>query len=441
METITLQKDAPPQMDNSLIVDNDQRLVKIWGSVEVNDSQGEKLPIHPYFDRIMPMIMDRGGVITYGPDNMHTDIVVGKALNYGFGMHPELGEEGVWLLVKVHNSYPTDDEAWEQLKKGELMLSFSGKGYKSFQMSELEPEKVVNVFEGYSFALVPRGANPGANIIEVNRMAKSDSEEHRCKECGRDHKIKSDDGGIIMIEAPNDREAERMARELPAVRQGKWKISQVIRPSPGSNRYYIEYETVTFRKSEESVKTETDVKLISENSLNVINNMHGGNSMEAATDATINYVTRSDFEAFQKSMTDSMSAISKSIEQLVKSVAARKAEDEDDKKEHEMEMEKKKADSYEENLKPLDDKKVGKAEVSTPQIEAEVVKVLKSMGYVSTTPRPAAGPTPDPERVAKSEKIDYLKIAKDNSWEKIKDASVNGFKSGRTMEEFLNGGY
>lgn len=168
MEAVTIQK--PKQID---FVDKDQRIFKVWGTVDIKDKQNERLQVRPYFDRVMPIIMKRGGVITFG----HTDQQCAKILNYEIKENPETGSDGVLLTVHMFDDYDSDDRVWDGIKSGVLpAVSFKGAGVVD-QFSGMDADKVVKVLEGYGFAIVDRPANPEALVTEVNYLAKSDVEK------------------------------------------------------------------------------------------------------------------------------------------------------------------------------------------------------------------------------------------------------------------------
>lgn len=171
----TMQTMRPKQTE--FIVDENDRIFKVFGTVDIVDKQNERLKVHPYFDKIMPKIMKRGGVITAG----HTDQQCGKILNYEFTADEVTGLDGVLLTVQMFDDYDTDDSIWNAIKSGELpAVSFKGRGEADIDWSQInmeDTEKVVKVFEGYGFAIVPNPANPRAVVTEINYLAKSGIKE------------------------------------------------------------------------------------------------------------------------------------------------------------------------------------------------------------------------------------------------------------------------
>ena len=74
----TLEKKVG-QLDKAEILNDNDRIFKLWGTVEVIDKDGELLPIDE-FKKVMPLIMKRGGNLI----DSHSNRVIGKILNYEF---------------------------------------------------------------------------------------------------------------------------------------------------------------------------------------------------------------------------------------------------------------------------------------------------------------------------------------------------------------------
>lgn len=171
-ETILISK--PKQLDKTEILNEEDRLFKAWGSVEVRDVDGDLLPMSE-FKKIMPLIADRGGVIM----DSHSNRQVAKMINYEFKEH-DSGKEGVLLTCKVFKNYSGDDEVWEEVKSGNYTgLSFGGRSSSREVKFEkgMEVTNILRGIEGYEFSLVKSPANKSALITEVNYLAKSDSGE------------------------------------------------------------------------------------------------------------------------------------------------------------------------------------------------------------------------------------------------------------------------
>lgn len=171
--------EKPMQMDSAEILNEEERMFKSWATVEIKDVDGELLPMKE-FKKIMPIMLDRGGVLMDSHSNRH----VGKIINYEFKEHPESGEEGVYVTCKVFKDYNFDDMVWEGVKKGFYTgLSFGGIGNnKSFSYEKgMDVTKVLGGIEGFEFSLVQSPANKGALIKEVNYLAKSEKEKREIK--------------------------------------------------------------------------------------------------------------------------------------------------------------------------------------------------------------------------------------------------------------------
>lgn len=84
-----------------------------WGSVEVVDSQGDKISMEDLKQK-MPIVMRRGGVILYGHSNRH----VGRLTKYNFQNKDVDGEAvpGILLDGQIFNDYKIDDMAWEAIQ-------------------------------------------------------------------------------------------------------------------------------------------------------------------------------------------------------------------------------------------------------------------------------------------------------------------------------------
>jgi hypothetical protein len=163
----------PTQVPKIEIHDENARIVKGFGTVDVFDNANERLPIDE-FKRIMPVIMKRGGLIM----NRHTNQSVAKILNYEFKMKdtPVGPREGVYLTTEVFKDFGSDDQVWADIKKGEVEgFSFGGKNNREeLDFSKGLTQKVLKELEGFEFSYVPKGCNKEATIEEVNFIAKED---------------------------------------------------------------------------------------------------------------------------------------------------------------------------------------------------------------------------------------------------------------------------
>lgn len=169
----TLAEGMPRQFE---ILDEDERIIAGYASVEVLDSHGDIIPIEE-LERAMYSLMDRGGLILYG----HSNKPVGKILRWEVRKHPEVDAKALWIVAKIFKSYPLDDEVWRLIKEGQLRgFSIGGQGVKEKRVLKdgADPSlpKEVNVVRNLNLleiSVVPTPANPLATIEAVNYLAKS----------------------------------------------------------------------------------------------------------------------------------------------------------------------------------------------------------------------------------------------------------------------------
>lgn len=157
----------PKQFNEMEIFDKNDRLVRAWGSVEMIDEDNQVIPINE-IKRIMPVLMDRGGDVM----DTHSNRKIGKIINYEF--MDKAGKPAILLTLKVFDDYQTDDEVWEAIKRQEYRgVSFGGRFHaKVSDLNGIKPVEILKKLEGFEFSVVPMPANKGANITEVNFLAK-----------------------------------------------------------------------------------------------------------------------------------------------------------------------------------------------------------------------------------------------------------------------------
>jgi len=168
-------KSKPTQFE---IVDEDERLVSGWASVEVVDLQGDIVPISE-LKRAMYKFMDRGGFIMYG----HSNKPVGKVLQWEVEKFPGTDVYGIKFVAKIFKDYPIDDEVWKLIKAGELRGFSIGAQAKEEKMM-LKDEKsglpkevgVLHDLNLMEISICKEPANPLAIVEEVNYFAKSADE-------------------------------------------------------------------------------------------------------------------------------------------------------------------------------------------------------------------------------------------------------------------------
>lgn len=155
-----------------------------WGSVEVKDSQSDKLPIDG-LKKIMPTYMQRGSPIMFGHSNRH----VGKILKYDFRDKNVTGKKipGLWLEGLIFNNYKIDDQAWESIQlakstaKPVLSLGATPVGEAKYECEDNECFRKFDDLQIYEFTVTDlvrgqQGANPEATVDKIS-LAKADKEK------------------------------------------------------------------------------------------------------------------------------------------------------------------------------------------------------------------------------------------------------------------------
>ncbi len=204
----------PVQVPVDELHDENARIVKGWGTVDVFDKAGERLPMKE-FKRIMPIIMKRGGLIM----NRHTNQPVAKILNYEFKdkITKEGTKEGVYLTTEAFNDFKSDADVWKGIKDDEIQgFSFGGRNNKEeLDFSQGLTRKVLKDLEGFEFSYVPKGCNQEATIEEINYIAKEDTEEgETSNDSGHYHLYKIDSSGDGKTLGTLPREAEDHIHEI-----------------------------------------------------------------------------------------------------------------------------------------------------------------------------------------------------------------------------------
>jgi len=177
-ESILTVKSKPAQFE---IVDEDERLVSGFASVEVIDLQGDIVPISE-MKKAMYKFMDRGGSIMYG----HSNKPIGKVLQWEVEKFPGSDVYGIKFVAKIFKDYQFDDEVWKLIKSGELKGFSIGAQAKEKKMmlkdeSSGLPKEVgvlhdLNLME---ISVCKEPANPLAIVEEVNYFAKSADEKKK----------------------------------------------------------------------------------------------------------------------------------------------------------------------------------------------------------------------------------------------------------------------
>lgn len=168
------------------IHNENQRIFKCWGSVEVKDRHGEIIPAEEVY-KIMDIWMDRGAPIQFN----HTNRKVGVGLNW----QPleKNGKPGVLITAKIYDHYAEDDDVWNGIKKGEFEgLSIGG---KSYSREPTEEGTILRGLIGYEFSVVRNCGNQEATFETINMLAKSEKMDKK--------EVKKEDN-LVVDEQPTD---------------------------------------------------------------------------------------------------------------------------------------------------------------------------------------------------------------------------------------------
>lgn len=168
------------QLAHDLIINEDDRIVEGWVSVELKDNQKDIVPLNELYKALLKS-MDR----TLTINDTHTNLTVGKVLNFWFEEHPSLKKDdgssarGIKAHYKIHKDYEIDHKVWEEIKTGKRTgLSIGGLSYKNEKV--FDGEDVVSSRKNLyipEISSVLKPANPYAVNDGVNLIAKESKEE------------------------------------------------------------------------------------------------------------------------------------------------------------------------------------------------------------------------------------------------------------------------
>ncbi len=170
--------DKAEQFPIDEILNKDDRIVRGWATVEVKDSQGERIPIEGELKRVMNTWMMRGGVIS----DTHSNRQVGKGLNWKIEKHPDSGKQGIIIDYQIFKDYSIDNEVWDEIVSGKRKgLSFGGRALNKPKIKDdsYSGEKAAELsgIEAYEMASVTDPANELALNTHVNFLAKSNTKK------------------------------------------------------------------------------------------------------------------------------------------------------------------------------------------------------------------------------------------------------------------------
>lgn len=412
---------APKQVPQIEIHDETARIVKGWGTVDIFDKAGERLPIEE-FKRIMPVIMDRGGVIT----DRHSNRVVGKILNYVFKMKdtPEGPKEGVYLTTKCYDNFKTDTEVWNAIKKGDYEgFSFGGRNHleeSSFKDGNLK--KILKGLEGFEFSYVPKGCNQESTFDEINYLAKEDKsieeEGETSNDAGHYHLYKMDEKGMGKTLGTLPREADDHTHEIvqgvvQAINNHDHKLIRML--VERTEKTYNDENKKTEEKDNSVDKTYTpnDSTLLnsSKNTQTFIKN-NGLNKTMVEKDVNKNEDTNS--------QENSMSLLINKMDKVIDLLSVKKIEEDEvpekDKDEKKPEVVEKVEDEKDED-KPKDEvEKEG---------DGEKVKLEEDAGAKAEAAKPAEGGQGDKPGANFLQKEDFDKAKEEMKKEILKEMNFN----------------
>lgn len=157
-------------MEELIVQDKDNRLIKGYATVEVLDRQYDLVPVDT-MQRAMLAYMDRGGLLLYGHENKP----VGKVINWNVVDNTEYGVPAVEIVGKINSGYKLDDEVWKLIQSKKLTgFSIGGTAIDVGEavMKDGSKARVLKEIELGEISIVVEPANQGAVITAVS-VAKS----------------------------------------------------------------------------------------------------------------------------------------------------------------------------------------------------------------------------------------------------------------------------
>ena len=159
------------------IVNEKDRRVKGWMSVETLDKAGEIIPVSE-FKKTMDTLMKRGAPI----QDSHSNRPVGKILNWSEKTHEESGKQGIEITYQIFDDFSVDDEVWKEITSGKRSLSFGGRATEEAEVkqdkeSDTGTSKTLRGIEAYEVSSVLDPCNEFATNTAVNFLAKANGEQ------------------------------------------------------------------------------------------------------------------------------------------------------------------------------------------------------------------------------------------------------------------------
>ena len=193
------------------VINENERLISGWLTVECVDRQGDIIPISE-IKRAMLKYIDRGGHIIYG----HSNKPIGKVLQWEIEKHPVANSYGIKFVAKIFKDYELDDIVWGKIKEGKLKGFSIGATAKSCDVAVVKDEKdstfrearVLKGIELFEVSAVDEPANQYARLEEVSAIAKRQDWEEELKkkrekiEKGIEEVKEATEKAIINVEKP-----------------------------------------------------------------------------------------------------------------------------------------------------------------------------------------------------------------------------------------------
>lgn len=161
------------QFPKDEILNEKDRLVRSWVSVEVTDKQGDIVPVDQ-LKRVLGTWFKRGATMM----DQHTNRPIGRGLHWSEAIHPKTKTPGIVLDYQVYDDYTVDDQVWEEIKAGDRSgLSIGGRALGAPQMKDDDytgkPGNYLQDLELYEISPVDGPANQFGKNIAINYLAKA----------------------------------------------------------------------------------------------------------------------------------------------------------------------------------------------------------------------------------------------------------------------------
>lgn len=164
------------QFPEDEIVDQDDRLVKGWMTVEIRDRDGEKIPITEVVGPILKQIIEQG---QFPITDSHSNRIIGRVLTFEKRHNPVWDADGLYATYLINQGNAVADHVWKEIREGKRKgLSFGGFALKSqHTIDEItkDPTLLLKDLGAFEVSSVYDMANQGSENTHVNYFAKGDS--------------------------------------------------------------------------------------------------------------------------------------------------------------------------------------------------------------------------------------------------------------------------